>query len=63
MSKQDIRNDKLPQGKTVIVGMEEADYKRLLLICDKQKISVASYIEDATIMRMNNEPGEWIKDE
>lgn len=50
--------------KSVITGFEPADYNRLIAICDDLGVAVSSYIEDATIMRMNQhkiEKGETEK--
>ena len=40
--------------RTVIVKFSEADYQRLMAITERENIKPAIYVEDATLIRINN---------
>jgi len=40
--------------RTVIVPFSEADYQRLIAIAEREKVKPSDYIEDATLIRINN---------
>ena len=50
-----MMDEQLPTGKAMVIVFDEADYDRLILLCDKKQISPATYIEDAVINTINDE--------
>jgi hypothetical protein len=56
------KEENLKVEKTVIVAFDDADYSRLQMIADNLGIALSTFVEDATIMRINQMKGqgEWI---